>query len=224
MKTLHWAMLVKRVVLAAVVGAAALGVTPSPASADSTVCMQNYQFVPTRLHAIDIEDWWDTHDEIEITAPGWSYRTSIGNGQVLWDYQMPESPLFARVPGSTFVISLYEWDGTSRRSLGSHTLTATEHSGGRSFYLAGDYSYTLDFFVDDVNSAGCEQRYTVPNTIGMWAPNAVNLLKNRFAVTQVKVSSCLDPGTVESQSPLGGDYPQGYPVTIWVRDCSGNAF
>lgn len=151
--------------LAAVVASATLGIVPSHASADSVVCKQNYQFVPTKLHAIDIEDWWDSHDDIELTAPWWSYRTSIGTRQVLWNEDMPDSPAFARVPGSTFAIMLYERDGTNRRSLGIGNVTATEHAGGRSFYVSGDYSYALEFFVDDVGFAGCEQLYTVVNTI-----------------------------------------------------------
>lgn len=192
----------------------------SPAAADHTVCTRNYRFAPTWIHAQDIEDWFDWADEIQLSYPGTNYRTTINH--MAYKYDMPDTVVTA-VPGSTFNVSLYEWDGSSRRTLGSRSLYWAATSGEREvhFYRSGDYSYFLRYEVVDEGPETCVQYVAVPNVVGWPASDArARLEAAGFQVDQRNFASCNpDPsswGVVDDQNPKSGEKPRGSTVAIYV--------
>ncbi len=149
---------VRRTMLAAVaiaIAVASLVVSPSPASA-SHMCQRNYQFVPNAIWPEDIEDWWGDTDTIELRYLDQRWSTPIRQ----WERKTPPaSGVFARYPGETFTVELFEWDGGSARHLGTETVSFTGHTAevGSGFFRAGDYSYRLSYELKDLGEAGCVQ-------------------------------------------------------------------
>lgn len=212
-----------RAILAALAAAVAMGSlvgTAAPASADHTVCKRNYRFVPKVLVAEDIEDWWpDNTDEIQLTYPGQDYRTSIKQYERRYP---PASPILAQLPGSTFSVSLYEWDGSSRRLLGRKSVAWTGTGDTLlHFWASGDFSYALTYKVEDLGATtDCVQYVSVPNMEWHHEDYARSVLDDNFTVVTEYVDDCLDPEIVRRQNPDGGELPRWSKVTIWVGACS----
>lgn len=205
--------------LAAGIAMASLGAGAAPASADHTVCKRNYRFVPVVLTAEDIEDWWpDNTDEIQLTYPGQNYRTTMKQYERRYP---PVAPIYAQIPGSSFNVSLYEWDGTSRRLLGSVSIPWTGTSDRLlHFYGPGDYSYTLTYRVEDLGAASCVQYKWVPNMEWEDAKVAEDVLNDHFTVVKEYRDNCLDPGIVQYQTPKDVERPLGSDVLIRVGTCT----
>lgn len=222
-KMTQWGSVARRPImalLAAGIGMASLVAGAGPASADHTVCKRNYRFVPLVLTAEDIEDWWpDNADELQLTYPGQNYTTTMKQYERRYP---PASPIQAQIPGSTFNVSLYEWDGSSRRLLGSASLSWTG-TGDRllHFYRAGDYSYPLWYKIEDHGpTTDCVQYKWVPNMEWYDADYAEDVLNDNFTVVREYVDNCLDPGIVQYQDPKNKEVPRWSKVTIRVGTCS----
>ncbi len=215
----------KRAAMAAFVLAmtsASLLATAAPASADHVECKTNYTFVPTELWAQDGEDWWpDNVDEVQIDYPGQKYSTSIAFGDKRYEGQMPAST-FSLWPGESFAVTMYEWDGSSPRNLGTRYISGSPHSFEVHFLPGMDYSYFLKYRVEAGNQTSeCREYVYVPNVVGLDVAEAVGILDDNFKVATYYVENCTEPpDTVVDQDPTGGELPRWETVEIRATWCS----